>query len=184
MGAGPRWWRPGCSPRCPCCPAAALPPPAARGLQALAAIELALAQAGAEWRLEVRDTRSRPAEALRLFQELADAGVGVVLGPLSTDEAVAVSGLARARSVPLLSLGALGAVAADDDPWAFRMAFRDADAARGLAAYARYTLELDLSLWITKVRALVAAWGTTAYHRDRVLAALVAEREQRTEVAG
>ena len=47
-----------------------------------------------------------------------------------------------------------------------------------------YTLELDLSLWITKVRALVAAWGTTAYHRDRVLAALVAERGQRTEVAG
>ncbi|WP_341230240.1 acyl-CoA dehydrogenase family protein [Nocardioides salarius] len=47
-----------------------------------------------------------------------------------------------------------------------------------------YTLELDLSLWITKVRALVAAWGTTAYHRDRVLAALVAEREQRQEVAG
>ncbi|MBM7508941.1 alkylation response protein AidB-like acyl-CoA dehydrogenase [Nocardioides salarius] len=47
-----------------------------------------------------------------------------------------------------------------------------------------YTLELELSLWITKVRALVAAWGTTAYHRDRVLAALVAEREQRTEVAG
>lgn len=47
-----------------------------------------------------------------------------------------------------------------------------------------YTLELDLSLWITKVRALVAAWGTTAYHRDRVLAALVTEREQRQEVAG
>ncbi|ANH37074.1 Acyl-CoA dehydrogenase, short-chain specific [Nocardioides dokdonensis FR1436] len=40
-----------------------------------------------------------------------------------------------------------------------------------------YTLEFDLSLWITKVRALVAAWGTTAFHRDRVLAALVAEQE-------
>ncbi len=39
-----------------------------------------------------------------------------------------------------------------------------------------YTLELDLSLWITKVRALVAAWGTTAFHRERVLAAIVAER--------
>ncbi len=39
-----------------------------------------------------------------------------------------------------------------------------------------YTLEFDLSLWITRVRALVAAWGTTAYHRDRVLAALVAEQ--------
>ena len=28
-----------------------------------------------------------------------------------------------------------------------------------------YTRELDLSLWILKVRALVSAWGTPAYHR-------------------
>jgi alkylation response protein AidB-like acyl-CoA dehydrogenase len=32
-----------------------------------------------------------------------------------------------------------------------------------------YTAEFDLSLWITKVRALVGAWGTPAYHRGRVL---------------
>lgn len=37
-----------------------------------------------------------------------------------------------------------------------------------------YTRELDLSLWITKVRALVGAWGTPAHHRSRVLAALTA----------
>lgn len=36
-----------------------------------------------------------------------------------------------------------------------------------------YTQELDLSLWITKVRALVGAWGTPAFHRARVLEALV-----------
>lgn len=36
-----------------------------------------------------------------------------------------------------------------------------------------YTQELDLSLWILKVRALVSAWGTPAYHRSRVLEALV-----------
>jgi alkylation response protein AidB-like acyl-CoA dehydrogenase len=36
-----------------------------------------------------------------------------------------------------------------------------------------YTQELDLSLWILKVRALVGAWGTAAFHRDRVLASLV-----------
>ncbi|MEO5652712.1 MAG: acyl-CoA dehydrogenase family protein [Marmoricola sp.] len=42
-----------------------------------------------------------------------------------------------------------------------------------------YTLEFDLSLWITKVRALVAAWGTTAFHRDRVLAAIVTEQQVR-----
>jgi hypothetical protein len=36
-----------------------------------------------------------------------------------------------------------------------------------------YTQEFDLSLWITKVRALVGAWGTPAHHRARLLEALV-----------
>jgi alkylation response protein AidB-like acyl-CoA dehydrogenase len=37
-----------------------------------------------------------------------------------------------------------------------------------------YTEEHDLSLWILKVRALVSAWGTTSFHRDRVLRAVTA----------
>jgi len=36
-----------------------------------------------------------------------------------------------------------------------------------------YTQEFDLSIWLTKVRALVTAWGTPAAHRARVLEALV-----------
>ncbi len=36
-----------------------------------------------------------------------------------------------------------------------------------------YTQEFDLSLWITKIRALVTAWGTPAYHRARVLEGLL-----------
>ncbi|NLU62685.1 acyl-CoA dehydrogenase [Rhodococcus sp. HNM0563] len=35
-----------------------------------------------------------------------------------------------------------------------------------------YTQEYDLSLWITKARALVTAWGTPDFHRERVVAAL------------
>jgi alkylation response protein AidB-like acyl-CoA dehydrogenase len=35
-----------------------------------------------------------------------------------------------------------------------------------------YTREYDLSLWITKVRALVGAWGTPSFHRARVLEAI------------
>jgi alkylation response protein AidB-like acyl-CoA dehydrogenase len=35
-----------------------------------------------------------------------------------------------------------------------------------------YTAEHDLSLWLTKVRALAPAWGSQAWHRRRVLAAL------------
>jgi len=35
-----------------------------------------------------------------------------------------------------------------------------------------YTEEFDLSLWLTRIRALVTAWGTPAFHRDRLLADL------------
>jgi hypothetical protein len=36
-----------------------------------------------------------------------------------------------------------------------------------------YTRELDLGLWILRIRALVSAWGTPAFHRARVLEDLV-----------
>ncbi|GAA3542744.1 acyl-CoA dehydrogenase family protein [Nocardioides daeguensis] len=35
-----------------------------------------------------------------------------------------------------------------------------------------YTQEFDLSVWITKIRALVSAWGTPAEHRARILETL------------
>jgi alkylation response protein AidB-like acyl-CoA dehydrogenase len=35
-----------------------------------------------------------------------------------------------------------------------------------------YTAEYDLALWLTKVRALMSAWGTQSFHRSRVLEAL------------
>jgi alkylation response protein AidB-like acyl-CoA dehydrogenase len=40
-----------------------------------------------------------------------------------------------------------------------------------------YTREHDLSLWLTKVRALIPAWGTQAEHRARVMAALSRDEE-------
>jgi alkylation response protein AidB-like acyl-CoA dehydrogenase len=39
-----------------------------------------------------------------------------------------------------------------------------------------YTQEHDLGLWLTKVRALVTAWGTPAFHRGRVVDSLVEAR--------
>ncbi len=35
-----------------------------------------------------------------------------------------------------------------------------------------YTAEHDAGLWITKIQALVPAWGSQAWHRGRVLGAL------------
>ena len=38
-----------------------------------------------------------------------------------------------------------------------------------------YTAEFDLSLWLTRIRALVGAWGTPSYLRSRVLAHVLEE---------
>jgi len=58
------------------------------------------------------------------------------------------------------------------------------DAARGAARAALqvhgaigYTEELDLHLWLLKVRALAGAWGSQAEHRARVMAAISAPAE-------
>lgn len=48
-------------------------------------------------------------------------------------------------------------------------AYRAARTALQVHGAIGYTAEYELSAWLTKVRALVGAWGTTAMHRDRVL---------------
>jgi alkylation response protein AidB-like acyl-CoA dehydrogenase len=51
-------------------------------------------------------------------------------------------------------------------------AYRAARAALQVHGALGFTLEYDLGLALTKVRALRSAWGTQSWHRDRVLAAL------------
>jgi alkylation response protein AidB-like acyl-CoA dehydrogenase len=94
-------------------------------------------------------------------------------------------GLEFAR--PLL-LGAAVALARDSptasrDVSAARVACADAAlrAARvGLQVHGAigYTAEHDISVWLTKIEALRRAWGSQAWHRARVLAALT-DRESR-----
>jgi hypothetical protein len=75
---------------------------------------------------------------------------------------------------PLVHGAALGAVPAS----AAKVACADAAylASRtGLQVHGAigYTEEYDLSVWLTKIRALVTAWGTPAHHRAALLATLV-----------
>jgi alkylation response protein AidB-like acyl-CoA dehydrogenase len=51
-------------------------------------------------------------------------------------------------------------------------AYRAARTALQVHGAIGYTAEYDLSLWLTKIRALVSAWGTQAQHRARVWEAL------------
>ena len=72
---------------------------------------------------------------------------------------------------PLVYAAALGEIS----PSAAKVAAGDAaylTSRTGLQVHGAvgYTAELDLSLWITKIRALVSAWGTPAVHRERLLA--------------
>ncbi|HEV2783403.1 MAG TPA: acyl-CoA dehydrogenase family protein [Actinophytocola sp.] len=53
-----------------------------------------------------------------------------------------------------------------------RAAYRAARAALQVHGAIGYTMEYDLSRWLTMVRALVSAWGSDAVHRARVLADL------------
>lgn len=71
-----------------------------------------------------------------------------------------------------------GAALSEISPSAAKVAAADAAylAARtGLQVHGAigYTAEFDLSIWLTKVRALVNAWGTPAFHRSVVLEGLV-----------
>ncbi len=47
-----------------------------------------------------------------------------------------------------------------------------------------YTEEYDLSLWLLRIRALQSAWGSSAYHRDRLLTALLGPQGGRPRPSG
>jgi alkylation response protein AidB-like acyl-CoA dehydrogenase len=40
-----------------------------------------------------------------------------------------------------------------------------------------YTAEYDLSRWLLRIRALQSAWGSPAFHRERLLTDLLATRD-------
>ena len=98
-----------------------------------------------------------------LKHRLADVRIALdFVRPLVLGAAVQWDGPHRSRDV------AAAKVAASDG------AYLAARTALQLHGAIGYTQELDASLWILKVRALVSAWGTPAQCRRRVLASLEA----------
>jgi hypothetical protein len=94
--------------------------------------------------------------------QLADVRISLDFArPLVDGAAVSITADTRARDVSAAK------VAAGD---AAHLAARVGLQVHGAIGY---TTELDLSLWLLKVRALVTAWGTPAFHRGRVLESLV-----------
>jgi hypothetical protein len=95
--------------------------------------------------------------------QLADVAIGLEFaGPLLDAAAAA---LAEGSATAARDVSAAKVACAD-------AAARAARAALQVHGAIGYTAEHDLSLWLTKVRALVPAWGSQAEHRDRVMAEL------------
>jgi alkylation response protein AidB-like acyl-CoA dehydrogenase len=108
----------------------------------------------------------RPVGAFQAVQHrLADVAIGLEFArPLLDAAALALAGglATAARDVSAARVACADA------------AHRAARAALQVHGAIGYTAEHDLGLWLTKVRALIPAWGTQAQHRAEVLAALTA----------
>ena len=109
----------------------------------------------------------RPVGAFQAVKHaLADVAIGLEFaGPLLDAAAMAVGS---------------GSVTAARDVSAAKVACSDAAALAARTALQvhgaiGYTAEHDLSLWLTKVRALAGAWGPATWHRGRVMAELAKE---------
>jgi hypothetical protein len=109
----------------------------------------------------------RPVGAFQAVQHrLADVAIGLEFArPLLYAAAIA---LGAAQPTAARDVSAAKVACAD----AARRAARAALQVHGAIGY---TQELDLGLWLTKVRALIPAWGTQAEHRVLVLEALTAD---------
>ncbi|HLY33891.1 MAG TPA: acyl-CoA dehydrogenase family protein, partial [Jatrophihabitantaceae bacterium] len=111
-----------------------------------------------------REQFGRPIGSFQAVKhQLADVAVALELaGPLVFGAALALRDDAPTRS---RDVSAAKVACAD----AAYLAARTSLQVHGAIGY---TAEYDLALWLTKVRALVSAWGTQQVHRSRVLAAL------------
>lgn len=114
------------------------------GEQARAGIELAFAELPADQRppLIFADGRGTAPGTHAAFEELVGRGASLVIGPLSTENALAAGLVARALHTPCLSPAATGEEVARDNPWALRFCFSDPDMAESLASFARYDRQL------------------------------------------
>lgn len=98
-----------------------------------------------------------------LKHQLADVRIALTFArPLINGAALDLGGPAGPRSVSAAKVAAGEAA---------MLAARVALQVHGAIGY---TQEHDLSLWITRVHALIGAWGTARYHRDRLATFILA----------
>jgi alkylation response protein AidB-like acyl-CoA dehydrogenase len=119
--------------------------------------------------VSVRTQFGQPVGAFQAVKhKLADVAIGLEFARPLLDAAAAAIGDGAATASRDVSAAKVACADA---------AHRAARAALQVHGAVGYTAEHDLGLWLTRVRALVPAWGSQAEHRERVMAALAASPE-------
>ena len=140
------------------------------GALATAAYLLGLGQTMLTLAAEYAQSRKQFGRAIGSFQavkhHLADVAIALEMArPLVHAAALGADGMVPANTNVLADISAAKVAAADAAYLASRQALQ-------VLGAIGYTAEHDLSLYLTKTRALVGAWGTPAQHRQRILNSL------------
>ncbi|WP_132993061.1 acyl-CoA dehydrogenase family protein [Gordonia zhaorongruii] len=140
------------------------------GALATAAQLLGLGSAMLDLAADYAKSRKQFGREIGSFQavkhHLADVAVAVEMArPLVHGAAVGIDGQAPEGTVVSRDVAAAKVAAGDAAYLASRRALQ-------VLGAIGYTAEHDLSLYLTKTRALLTAWGTPAYHRARILESL------------
>ena len=120
-------------------------PDADFGRRTLRGVEMAAATlnngrgiSGRRIELVTRDTKSRPAEARRQVEALADEGVSGLIGPYSTNEALAAKSAIETLRIPTVVPLATSDELTDGTQMIYRACFTDKQQGEALAAYCWY----------------------------------------------
>jgi alkylation response protein AidB-like acyl-CoA dehydrogenase len=118
----------------------------------------------------VRAQFGQPVGAFQAVKhKLADVAIGLEFARPLLDAAAAAIGDGSATASRDVSAAKVACADA---------AYRAARAGLQVHGAVGYTAEHDLGLWLTRVRALIPAWGGQAEHRERVVAALAARSRE------
>lgn len=114
-----------------------------RGVE-LAASELNNGRGISSRRVEllVRDTKSNPSEARRQVEALFDAGIIGLVGPYSTNEALAIRPVVEGKLIPTVVPLATGDEVTEGTNMIYRTCFTDSQQGEAIAAYAWYWRKL------------------------------------------
>jgi len=93
--------------------------------------------------LVVGDNKSEPEEGARLLEELADAGVVAVVGPITSGKAFALKPVAARRQLPCVATNATHNDLTGPDSWVFRSIFPNSFQATALASFIRHYLDVE-----------------------------------------